>query len=28
VMPAQNKHSSSCAKCRTANSLAYKLTKA
>ena len=28
VMPAQNKHSSSCAKCRTVNSLAYKLTKA
>jgi len=27
-MPAQNKHSSSCAKCRTANSLAYKLMKA
>ena len=27
-MPAQNKHSSSSAKCRTVNSLAYKLTKA
>ena len=27
-MPAQNKHSSSCAKCRTVNSLAYKPTKA
>ena len=28
VMPAQNKHSSSCAKCRTVNSLAYKPTRA
>ena len=27
-MPTQNKHSSSCAKCRTVNSLAYKPTKA